>query len=205
MQIAEPLTDRSTWSTTGRCPIERAMAVVGSRAAMLVLREAYYGTSRFDEFVDRVDVAPATAAAHLRSLTDAGLLARRPYRPAEGGRTRDEYVLTEAGSELFPIIVGLFEWGRRHTDATTVLELVHAGCDGPLMASVTCSHGHLVTADETVLRPVLDRKRRHESRPQPAAAAPLPPDDSPEHAHRTPGPRGNPQTRQRPIAPRSST
>lgn len=152
MEIAEPWRDRSTWSTTGRCPIERAMDLLGSRAAILLLREAYYGTRRFDDFVERVDIAPATAATHLRALTEAGLLSRQPYRPAEGGRVRDEYVLTDAGTELFPVIVGLFDWGRRYTDAPSFLELAHAGCGAAIATTVTCSQGHHVESDEVVVR-----------------------------------------------------
>ena len=75
------------------CPIESAMGILGSRAAMLIMREAFYGTSRFDEFVRRVEMAPATASANLRALTEAGLLRRQPYREP-GGRARDEYALT---------------------------------------------------------------------------------------------------------------
>src|SRR5579862_6252235 len=85
------------------CPIERAMTVVGSRSAMLIMREAFYGTSRFDDFVQRVEMAPATASTHLRTLTEAGLLERQPYREP-GGRTRDEYALTPAGVDLMPVV-----------------------------------------------------------------------------------------------------
>lgn len=177
MLIAEHWQDRSTWSTTGHCPIEKAMALLGSRAAMLLMREAYYGTRRFDDFVARVDVAPATAAAHLRALTEARLLARRPYRPAEGGRTREEYVLTEAGADLFPVLVGLFEWGRRHTDAPRVLELGHAGCGAPVSVTVTCAEGHHLTSDEVELRP-----RARQRAGAPAASTPPP---TTQHRHTT--------------------
>ena len=80
MRMAEPLADRSRWTSIGRCPIEKAMAVVGSKPAMLIMREAHYGTRRFDDFVTRIGLAPATASSHLRALTEAGLVERRPYR-----------------------------------------------------------------------------------------------------------------------------
>ena len=85
----------SAVSFNAHCPIERAMGLVGSRSAMLIMREAFYGTSRFDDFVQRVEMAPATASTHLRALTEAGLLKRQPYREP-GGRARDEYALTPA-------------------------------------------------------------------------------------------------------------
>jgi DNA-binding HxlR family transcriptional regulator len=134
------------------CPINRAMGLVGSRSAMLIMREAFYGTSRFDDFVQRVEIAPATASTHLRALTDAGLLRRQPYREP-GGRTRDEYALTEAGADLMPVVLGLFEWGRRHTGAEPQLELAHTGCGHPVEVSVRCTAGHDVGPEEIEWRP----------------------------------------------------
>jgi DNA-binding HxlR family transcriptional regulator len=134
-------------SIAGHCPIERAMTLVGSRSAMLIMREAFYGTSRFDDFVQRVEMSPATASTHLRALTDAGLLLRRPYREA-GGRTRDEYALTPAGTDLMPVVFGLFEWGRRHTDVQPLIDLAHTGCGRPVEVHVQCTAGHEVSPDE---------------------------------------------------------
>ena len=134
------------------CPINRAMGLLGSRSAMLIMREAFYGTSRFDDFVQRVEMAPATASTHLRALTEAGLLKRQPYREP-GGRTRDEYALTEAGADLMPVVLGLFEWGRRHTDAEPQIELAHAGCGHPVEVSVRCTAGHDVGPEEIAWRP----------------------------------------------------
>src|SRR3954468_24621635 len=69
------------------CPIDRAMQVVGTRSAMLIMREAAYGTTRFDDFATRVGITDAVAATRLRELVEVGLLERRPYRE-EGQRTR---------------------------------------------------------------------------------------------------------------------
>jgi len=157
MQLRSPLDDRSSWSPVGHCPIEKAMGVVGSRPAMLIMREAHYGTRRFDDFVSRVGLAPATAATHLRALTKAGLIERRPYRE-EGVRTRDEYVLTQAGIDLMPIIIGLFEWGAKHAGGTDQLEFAHTGCGEPVELRVSCTAGHDIDADEIEVRP-LERAR----------------------------------------------
>src|ERR1700761_620949 len=139
-------------SLAGHCPIERAIGLVGSRSAMLIMREAFYGTRRFDDFVQRVEMAPATASAHLRALTGAGLLRRQPYREP-GGRTRDEYALTPAGTDFMPVVFGLFEWGRRHTDARPLIEFAHAGCGHPVAVQVRCSAGHELGPDEIEWRP----------------------------------------------------
>jgi hypothetical protein len=98
-------------------------------------------------------MAPATASAHLRALTGAGLLKRQPYREP-GGRTRDEYALTSAGADLMPVLFGLFEWGRRHTDVVPVVAFAHAGCGHPVEAHVQCTAGHEVAPDEVLWLPV---------------------------------------------------
>lgn len=148
----EPLGGGGALSSVGHCPIERTMGLVGSRSAMLIMREAFYGTSRFDDFVQRVEMAPATASTHLRALTDAGLLQRQPYREP-GGRTRDEYALTPAGADLMPVVFGLFEWGRRHTDVQPLVEFAHAGCGHPIEVRVQCTAGHELAPDEIEWRP----------------------------------------------------
>src|SRR5690242_6209576 len=103
MELHSPLDDRTTWSPIGNCPVEKAMGVVGSRNAMLIMREALYGTTRFDVFAEQVGMAPATTSANLKALAEAGLLTRQPYRDP-GGRTREEYVISEAGRELMPVV-----------------------------------------------------------------------------------------------------
>ena len=68
------LADRDAWSAVGHCPVEKTMAVLGTKSAMLIMREAYYGTTRFDDFARRVGITKAAAAARLSELVDAGLL-----------------------------------------------------------------------------------------------------------------------------------
>ena len=63
-----PLVDRDTWSPAGRCPIEKTMALLGTRSAMLIMREAYYGTTRFDDFARRVGITKAATSARLGEL-----------------------------------------------------------------------------------------------------------------------------------------
>jgi DNA-binding HxlR family transcriptional regulator len=135
------------------CPIDRSMGLVGSRSAMLIMREAFYGTRRFDDFVTKVGMAPATASTHLRALTEAGLLERQPYREP-GGRTRDEYALTPAGDDFRPVVFALFEWGRAHAGINPLVEVTHAGCGEQLEVQVRCAAGHEVPVEETALRPV---------------------------------------------------
>ncbi|KWX66564.1 helix-turn-helix domain-containing protein [Mycobacterium sp. NAZ190054] len=145
-----PLADRSAWSAVGRCPIEKTMALVGTKSAMLIMREAYYGTTRFDDFAKRVGITKAATSARLTELVEAGLLTKRPYREP-GQRIRDEYVLTESGSEFMPVVWAMFEWGRKHL-ADSSLRLTHLGCGAQAGVDIVCAEGHSVPPDELGMR-----------------------------------------------------
>jgi DNA-binding HxlR family transcriptional regulator len=111
MTLDGPLADRDSWRAT-RCSVDLALSVVGTRSAMLVLREAFYGTTRFHDFASRVGITEAVAASRLRELTDLGVFEKRPYQEA-GQRTRYEYVLTDMGRALLPAVLGLMQWADR--------------------------------------------------------------------------------------------
>ena len=145
------LADRDAWSAVGECPIEKTMALLGTKSAMLIMREAYYGTTRFDDFWRRVGVTKAAASARLNELVDAGLLQRRAYKEP-GQRSRDEYVLTNTGLDFMPVIWAMFEWGRRHLPYNASLELAHKGCGAEATVEILCADGHRVPADDLVVR-----------------------------------------------------
>ena len=145
------LADRDAWSAVGECPIEKTMALLGTKSAMLIMREAYYGTTRFDDFCRRVGVTKAAASARLNELVDAGLLQRRPYKEP-GQRSRDEYVLTDAGLDFMQVVWAMFEWGRRHLPYNTRLRLAHADCGAEATVEIRCADGHRVPPDELVMR-----------------------------------------------------
>jgi DNA-binding HxlR family transcriptional regulator len=141
------LADRDAWTAVGQCSIEKTMSALGTKSAMLIMREAYYGTTRFDDFAHRVGVTKAAAAARLAELVDLGLLARQPYREP-GQRTRDEYVLTEAGIDFMPVVWAMFEWGQRHLPGRNRLRLTHVGCGADATVEVRCAEGHPVPPEE---------------------------------------------------------
>src|ERR1700733_14406310 len=93
------LADRDSWSAVGQCPIEKTMALLGTKSAMLIMREAYYGTTRFEDFWRRVGITKAAASARLTDLLDARRRRGAPYQEP-GQRSRDEYVLTDAGLDF---------------------------------------------------------------------------------------------------------
>jgi DNA-binding HxlR family transcriptional regulator len=148
------LADREAWSAQGQCSIERALAVVGTRSALLILREAYYGTRRYDDFARRVGISEAVAALRLRELVNAGLLERRPYREP-GQRTRDEYLLTPMGRDLLPAVLALMQWGDRYLAGPSggPLVLAHDGCGSPVEVTVRCGAGHDVALPEIGISP----------------------------------------------------
>ena len=133
-----------------RCPIDRTLQVVGSRSAFLLLREAFYGSTRFDDLVRLTGFTEAVAAKRLRELVGHGLLERRPYQEP-GQRTRQEYVLTERGHDLFPVLLALGEWSRRHSPEKGGPTPVHDGCDAEVRVVLLCDAGHRVVEDELVL------------------------------------------------------
>jgi len=145
------LADRDAWSAVGECPIEKTMALLGTKSAMLIMREAYYGTTRFDDFWRRVGVTKAAASARLNDLVDAGLLRRRPYKEP-GQRARDEYVLTDAGLDFMPVVWAMFDWGQRHLPRPAPLRLSHKDCGADVAVEIRCERGHHVPADELVLQ-----------------------------------------------------
>jgi DNA-binding HxlR family transcriptional regulator len=126
----------------------RALDVVRSKSALLILREAFYGTTRFDDFAQRTGISEPVTAARLAELVEDGLLAKQPYREP-GQRTRLAYQLTDKGAELFPVLVALMEWGDRWLapDGAPVV-LTHQDCGEPVHIELRCAAGHQAGVDE---------------------------------------------------------
>jgi DNA-binding HxlR family transcriptional regulator len=135
------LDPRSGWEAKG-CSIAKALDVVHTRSAFLVLREAFYGATRFDEFTQRTGLSEPVTATQLRELTVAGLLAREAYREP-GQRTRQLYRLTEMGADLLPALIALMQWGDRWLQGGRApVELHHADCGATVTAQLRCARGH---------------------------------------------------------------
>lgn len=150
IQMTGALEPRDGW-TADRCPMAHALDVVRNRSSFLVLREAFYGATRFEEFVDRTGLSEPVAAARLRELTGEGLLEREPYQEP-GQRTRRLYRLTEKGSDLLPVLVALMQWGDKWVlPGGARVEIRHRDCGAPVRAELRCEHDHAVGADELEL------------------------------------------------------
>jgi DNA-binding HxlR family transcriptional regulator len=103
--LATALTARSP-----RCSVARSLEVLGDKWTLLVVREAFWGRTRFTEFRDQLGVAPDVLTDRLAKLVEANVLERREYRE-DGERSRDEYVLTHSGRGLLPVLAALATWG----------------------------------------------------------------------------------------------
>lgn len=94
-----------------QCPIARSLERVGEWWSILILRDAFLGLTRFDQFEESLGIAPNILTRRLKTLVEAGLLERRRYsaRPP-----RDDYVLTQAGRDFRPVLWALLAWGNKH-------------------------------------------------------------------------------------------
>lgn len=104
-----------------QCSIAKALDVVGDQWTMLILRDALQGVTRFDELATRLDIPRATLTARLDHLCASGVLERRRYQERP---PRHEYVVTDKGRALRPVVVTLMQWGDewvRHDDPPTHL------------------------------------------------------------------------------------
>ncbi|HYF07647.1 MAG TPA: helix-turn-helix domain-containing protein [Acetobacteraceae bacterium] len=125
------------------CPVARAMAVLGERWTLLILREAFLGTTRFEGFLRNLGIAPNILTARLNELAAFGVL----ERVRVGGR--HAYHLTECGRDAFPLYLAVRDWGARW----------YSGPEGPPTVMVEGATGRPVTApvprraDGTPLRP----------------------------------------------------
>jgi DNA-binding HxlR family transcriptional regulator len=96
---------------TMQCPIARGLEHVGEWWTILILRDAFRGMRRFDEFRDSLGIAPTMLTKRLNGLVQAGLLQRQPYNDHP---PRDEYVLTEKGRDFRPVLLAMMAFGNRH-------------------------------------------------------------------------------------------
>ena len=152
------------------CSVARALEVVGERWTLLILRDAFFGVTRFELWQRRLRIAPNILAKRLASLVDAGLLEREPYQERP---ERFDYRLTPRGKELFPVIMGLLHWGdaNRAPDGPPALAR-HAACGAPVTRwgrCERCAAGGRPRRGRLALGPGLRPPARRPARGRPAA------------------------------------
>jgi DNA-binding HxlR family transcriptional regulator len=118
------------------CSVARALEVVGERWTMLIVRDAFLGLRRFDEFQRSLGVARNVLSDRLDRLVDEGIFERRLYREHP---PRYEYRLTDRGRDLYPVVFGLMRWGDKHAAPNGPPRVLrHRDCGGPIDDHMVC-------------------------------------------------------------------
>lgn len=120
------------------CSVAKTLDVVGDKWSLLVLRDAFYGVRRFDDFTRDLGIARNVLAARLKKFVDAGVLERRQY---EAHPPRYEYRLTAKGRDLLPVLLTMMRWGDTWADPDeeAPADLVHRDCANSTHAVTVCA------------------------------------------------------------------
>ena len=138
------------------CSIAATLEVIGDPWTLLVIRDAFRGVSRFEQWQERLGVARNVLAARLKTLVAHGILEPRLYseRPP-----RNEYVLTQKGRDLSDVLITMHGWGSKHIygEGEAGVGFVHTACGHELKPRVACSHcGEIVKRRDTEVRITAD-------------------------------------------------
>lgn len=121
------------------CSVARALSVVGERWTLLILRDAFLGTRRFDQFQSSLGITRHRLSERLGKLVEQGVLKRVLYsdRPV-----RYEYRLTRKGLALYPVLMTLGRWGDEWMERGegAPVDYVHNACGETTQPVLTCSH-----------------------------------------------------------------
>jgi DNA-binding HxlR family transcriptional regulator len=129
------------------CSIAGALEAVGERWTLLIVRDAFYGVRRFNDFQAHLDIPKAVLSDRLNGLVEDGILARVPD-PAHAGRHL--YELTQSGRELWPVIHALLVWGGNHRRQNSRV-FRHATCGTRLAESGLCEACGMTPGPEDIL------------------------------------------------------
>ncbi len=143
MTFCRQLADGTAWSAVGECPIEKTMALLGTKSGMLFLREAYYGTtgsttSALGSGITRPHLAAGLNELGGRRFVDEAALPRAGHARARSTCSH------EVGVDFMPVVWAMFEWGRTHLPTRSPLRLAHADCGAEAGVEVRCAKGHRV-------------------------------------------------------------
>jgi DNA-binding HxlR family transcriptional regulator len=133
------------------CPIALSLERVGEWWSILILRDAFHGRTRFDQFQKSLGIAPNILSRRLRGLVEAGLLNKSRYSDHP---PRDEYLLTERGRDFRPVLWALLAWGNKHFmpegQGITLMDAVTGLAADPVMVDGNTGK----RMDQTVLRSI---------------------------------------------------
>lgn len=120
------------------CSVARTLAVIGDRWSMLIIRDTFLGTRRFEDFCRQLGISRPALTDRLRKLQQQGVLEKQPY---QNRPPRFEYRLTEKGLDLYPIIMTMARWGDKWQDDGNgpPLEYKHLSCGHKTQPVMCCS------------------------------------------------------------------
>jgi DNA-binding HxlR family transcriptional regulator len=149
------------------CSIARALEVIGERWTVLILRDAFHGVRRFNDFQAHLDIPKAVLSNRLSSLVEDGILERQPD-PHHAGRHL--YELTAAGRDLWPTLHALLVWGGRHRAPNSRL-FKHALCGTPLEDDGRCPTCGVTPGPQDLISELVPGRRGRAARKDPVAIA----------------------------------
>lgn len=120
------------------CPVARTLDILGDRWTLLIVRDLFRGRTRFAEFQASLQGIPTNLLGdRLKQLEEHGIVGRRFYSEHP---PRAEYVLTEKGRALDPVLGALSEWGNRFEQPASGTTRIHSTCGEPLRLRWYCTH-----------------------------------------------------------------
>ncbi len=120
------------------CPIARSLSIFGDRWTLLIIRNAFMHTSRFDEFQNQLGMTRHLLAERLNRLVEHNIIEKKPYQVSP---TRYEYKLTERGLALYPILLSFTKWGNDWMNEEQThphVQYIHKSCGKVADLIMTC-------------------------------------------------------------------
>ena len=129
-----------------------ALSVLAPPTMGKIMREAFYGARRFEDFHRRTGISLGVLSARLRELISQGLLRKVPYKEPNS-RIREEYRLTDKGRALIPTMIAMIDWADRWLtrEKKPTVTLRHRDCGAPVHAVLRCERNHHVEPGRDVV------------------------------------------------------
>jgi DNA-binding HxlR family transcriptional regulator len=121
------------------CSVAQSLEVIGEWWTLLIVRDAFFGITRFEQFQERLGIARNVLATRLDTLVEHGVLERRAYDEA---RERYDYLLTEKGKALWPVLTTIRQWGDEWVvgKGNEPILMTHTACGEQTHAELMCDH-----------------------------------------------------------------
>jgi len=132
------------------CSVARALSIVGDRWTLLILRDSFMGTKRFDKFQKQIGLSRHRLTDRLNKLVEHEILKKVPYQEKP---VRYEYKLTRKGVELYPVLMTLAKWGDKWMDGGEgpPMEYLHTQCQHKMSVDLCCSEcGEAINPKEVI-------------------------------------------------------